>query len=74
MNVLASSADKHAATYLSNTVRSAMELGTKIICFSVRIPCMRCSTTSSGSRVGPKLKHTQADSETRYLTEAELLC
>ena len=42
--------------YLSNIVKKLKEDGIKIIFWSVRIPFISLFTTSSGSRVGPKLE------------------
>lgn len=44
------------ATYFSINDKKLREDGTKIISCSVRIPSISLFTTSSGSRVGPKLK------------------
>lgn len=68
--MVTSNVNKHSVTYFSNANNNLIEPGTNIIFFSVRIPYMRFSTTSSGSRVGPKLKQRQG-SETRQLTEAK---
>ena len=43
-------------TYFSINDKKLREDGTKIIFCSVRIPSISLFTTSSGSRVGPKLK------------------